>query len=195
MTSDAIELANLFYQTSLSVKDFRKTQAFLNSNQQLSLELIDDASGDVIVTFVNQSVPEASGTDDNNDPAQTPDAWVLKNPIFEVGQYTEWMGEPVQLHSVEEFSFLDEMVDGLSASTSSPDNDFAYRLSSLLNSYQYLGRWTSGTIGDKVTGGFKRVFKGHSLDVPDGFLVDFSPMIAIIEIQHGQQKGFICLRT
>lgn len=196
VTDDAIELANLFYQTSLSVEDFRKTQAFLNSNQQLSLELIDDATGQVLVTFVNQAPTEKPGNDDETGgPARTPNNWVLNNPIFEPKDYHTWMADPVQVHSDEELLFLDEMGVGSTASTTSTDNNLAFRLSRLLNSYQFLGRWTSGTIGYQVTGGFKLVFKGHTLDAPDGFLIDFSPMVVIIEILHGQQKGYICLRT
>lgn len=195
VTGDAIELANLFYQTSLSVADFRKSQAFLNTNQQLSLELIDDATGEVLVTFVNQSVPEKAPEDETGGVAQTPDGWVLNNPIFDAKQYQTWMGDPVQVHSTEELTFLDDMAIGETASVTSSDNNLAYRLSRLLNSYQFLGRWTSGTIGDQTTGGFKLIFKGHSFDAPDDFLTDFSPMVVIIEILHGQQKGFICLRT
>jgi len=39
------------------------------------------------------------------------------------------------------------------------------------------------------------VYKGPSEDAPAEFPMDPSPMVAVIEILHGEQKGFICLRT
>lgn len=194
VSDEAIKLANSFYQTSLSVEDFQQSQAFLNSNQQLSLELLDKDTGDVIVTFVNQSAPSTTTVVDG---AGVPAVfeWNLANPIFDARQYTPWMAPPVQLHSSEEVVFLDALGEGMTAPIITSDNTLAFKLSTLLNSYQVLGRWVSGTLGEQATGGFRLVYKGHSLDAPDGFLLDYSPLVVIIEILEGNQKGFLCLTT
>lgn len=195
VSDEAIKLANGFYQTTLSEADFRKTQTFLNSNQQLSLELIDKDSGEVIVTFVNQSVVDADTPVEGMEGEAAPFNWSLSNPIFGSREYTPWMAPPIQLHSSEELVFLDALGVGHAAPIMTCDNTLAFKLSTLLNSYGVLGRWVSGTMGEQATGGFKLVYKGHSFDCPDEFLVDFSPFIAIIEILEGNQKGYLCLRT
>lgn len=192
LASEAIQLANTFYQTDLEVSDFQETQAFIGGDGQLTLELLGAVSNEVLVTFVNKSTVVAKAPEEVQDDDSV---WKLTNPVFVTSAYHEWIADPVQLHSEEELAFLDAMGIGETYSVQGSDNSIAFQLATLLNSQQVLGRWVSGTLGDLCTGGFTLVFKGWSMEAPDGFLMDYSPMVAIIQINHGSKKGYLCLRT
>jgi hypothetical protein len=190
LSTEALPLANTFYQSNLQADDFKTTQAFSDDSGQLVLELICKESNDVMVTFVNKATGAAVAVVDAD-----AGLFNLFNPLDQERNYVDWMAKPVQLSSPEEFAFLDELGSGNTYPTEATDNTLAFKLSRLLNHYQVAGQWMSGTMGELCTGGFELVFKGHSLDIPDGYLVDFSPELAIIQILHGKQKGYLCLRT
>lgn len=192
VSTDALPLANTFYQTNLKVEDFKRTQAFTGESGQLVLELICKESNEVMVTFINKATGTAVVAAAE---AEEDLLFNISNPIVLSDHYHACMVKPVQLATTEEFAFLDELGVGNTYPTEATDNTLAYKLSRLLNHYQVMGQWMSGTMGELCCGGFTLVFKGHSLDVPEGFLVDFSPEMAIIQINHGKSKGYICLRT
>jgi hypothetical protein len=190
MTSDeAITLANGFYQTSVDPTQFKKTQSFWNTESVLQIDLIDPFTNEVVTSFVNKTYKV------NHSVAVEPVMLSLDNPLVTTETPIELMGQVIVLGSPVELEFLDELGSGNTYPIIGTNNNVAYYLSGLLNAYQFLGRWVSGTMGDLATGGFKLVYKGPSEDLPAGFPMDPSPMVAVIEILHGQQKGFICLRT
>jgi len=194
LASEAIVLANTFYQSELEASAFQETQTFLNGEGQLTLELLDPDTNEVIVTFVNKSTTVGKAPEEEEQ-GEEDTVWNLTNPIFQPSQYNEWLTDPVQLHSEEELTFLDALGNGETYPVEGTDNSVAFKLATLLNSQQVMGKWVSGTLGDLCAGGFTLVFKGWSMEAPDGFLMDYSPMVAIIQINHGSKKGYLCLRT
>jgi hypothetical protein len=190
MTSDdAITLANGFYQTAVDPAQFKKTQTFWNTESLLQIDLIDPVTNEVFTHFVNKVYKKPVKLN------AAPIALSLDNPLISTVAPTELMGPIIVLSDAVELEFLDELGSGNTYPIIGTNNNVAYYLSSLFNAHQFLGRWVSGTMGDLATGGFKLVYKGPSTDAPAEFPMDPSPMVAVIEILHGQQKGFICLRT
>lgn len=188
MTSDgAITLANGFYQTTLDPALFKKTQAFWNTESILQIDLIERTSRDVVASFVNKTSQVVS--------AQATPLLELSNPLLGEVEVAELLGPVIVLGSAVELEFLDAVGVGATYPTTGTDNNAAFDLKTLLNAYQFLGGWVSGTLGGNCTGGFRLVYKGPSEDAPAEFPMDSSPMVAVIEILHGEQKGFICLRT
>jgi len=187
MTSDeAITLANGFYQTSLDPSLFKKSQSFWNAEMVLQIDLIDPKTREVIANFVNKSSKVTPVTVDG--PLE------LDNPLVSA-EPAELMGPVIVLSSAVELEFLDAVGSGNTYPTTGTDNNAAFDLKNLLNAYQFIGGWVSGTLGERAVGGFRLVYKGSSENAPIEFPMDPSPMVAIIEILHGEQKGFICLRT
>jgi len=192
VTADAAYLSKTFYGFELDLASLKKTQVFVNQSGQYSIELIDLKTNEVLLTFVNRTSsvdPVAEAIVNAKD-----DEWALLNPLS-VGKYEEWLGPVVELRTGDEIRFLDAMAVGATYPTDSPGNELPYRLASLLNHYQFLGRWVSGTMGNLSTAGFTLIHKGSSEGAPENFLVDQSAMCAIIQINHGVQKGYVCLRT
>lgn len=188
MTSDeAITLANGFYQTTLDASLFKKTQVFWNNEAMLQIDLIEPYSQEVVGHFVNKTFQAAS--------APAVPLLLLSNPLVSEVEVAELLGPVIVLDSAVEIEFLDELGSGNTYPIIGTNNNVAYYLSSLLNAYQFLNGWVSGTMGVLATGGFRLVYKGPSEGLPAEFPMDPSPMVAVIEILHGQQKGFICLRT
>lgn len=193
-SAQAIELCNGFYLTTLKAEDFKPSQAFLNVSRQFSLELIDPETGEVLVAFTNKTMAaqEVSSLGDLDPDSQ--EDWVIDNPLYDTGTRVQWLSAPVTVHNIEELEFLDIVGVGNTYPIVGTDNTAAYTLAQLLNSYRVLGGWMSGTLGDLCTGGFKLVYKGSSQDLPTEFMVDYSEMVAIVEILHGSQQGYLCLR-
>jgi len=188
MTSDeAITLANGFYQTTLDPKLFKKSQAFWNNELTLQIDLIEPYSREVVASFVNKASQVV--------PTQVEPSLTLSNPLVGEVEVAELMGPVIVLGSAVELEFLDMVGSGSTYPTTGTDNNAAFDLKTLLNAYQFLGGWVSGTLGENAVGGFRLVYKGPSEDAPAEFPMDPSPMVAVIEILHGQQKGFICMRT
>ena len=95
----------------------------------------------------------------------------------------------------EELEFLKKVKVGSSQPVFNAMNDIPYELATLLNNYNYNGRWMAGTFGELSVSGFELVYLGDSKGVPDGFVVGLSPLVAIIKLHHGNVTGHICLRT
>lgn len=190
-SAQAVELCNGFYLTQLNADDFKRSQAFLSARQQVQLELIDPQTGQVVVTFVNK----ATGVSVDPDNASAEGDWVIDNPIHDTGASASWLFAPVTVHNVEELEFLDSVGVGNTYPIRGTDNTVAYQLSQLLNSYRVGGAWVSGTMGGLCTGGFKLVYKGDSKNIPIDAMVDDSEMVAIVEILHGSQQGYLCLKV
>jgi hypothetical protein len=190
MTSDdAIKLANGFYQTDVDPDQFKKSQAFWNPDSELQIDLIDPYTGEVFTSFVNKASKV-------NTAAVAAPELMLANPLLlSTAESVALMGPVIVLGSAVEIEFLDAVGSGATYPTTGTDNNAAFDLKNLLNAYQFLGGWVSGTLGDYAVGGFRLVYKGPSDSLPEGFPMDPSPMVAVIEILHGQQKGYICLRT
>lgn len=188
MTSDeAITLANGFYQTTLDASLFKKSQAFWNHETMLQIDLIEPYSQEVVASFVNKTSKVVTVTVDK--------PLTLSNPLVSEVEVADLLGPVIVLGSAVELEFLDAVGVGNTYPTTGTDNNAAFDLKTLLNAYQFLGGWVSGTMGENATGGFRLVYKGPSEDAPAEFPMDPSPMVAVIEILHGTQKGYICLRT
>ena len=180
---DAVNLANGFYQTQLDASHFRTSVPVWETDGRLTMTLVsvdDDSTG---IRFVNKATGGTAGP-----------SLSLTNPLLNATEKLPWLTAPIQLHSAEEIAFLNAVEPGTVYPLNSC-NTLAWKLAQLLNEYEVLGRWVAGTYGELSTAGFELVFKGHSLDVPDGYLVDFSPMIAIIRTHHGEQQGYLCLKS
>jgi hypothetical protein len=186
-SAQAIALANGFYQTELDVNDYKETQAFWGVDNVLQLDLIDPESGEVLESFYNRSTG-------NKLSAAAEPMLMLSNPM-DPSQFVSWMGPVIVVHDAKELEFLSGLGSGNTYPIFGVDNNIPYQLSSLLNSYQFIGSWVSGTMGEYATGGFTLVYLGPSSEAPEELLVDYSPNIAVIQINHGEQKGYICLRT
>lgn len=185
VTGEALTLANQFYQTDLNAEDFINSQAYKTPDGQLVLEVSDKTTGEVAIRFVNKAKANT---------VATPAMLSLWNPLVQPTEKHSWMAATVQLDSVEEVAFLDAMASG-SIYPMDGDNTLAWKLATLLNENNVLGRWMAGSFAEFSTAGFELVFKGHSLDVPNEFLVAFSPMVVIIRIHQGNQKGYLCLKS
>lgn len=185
VTAEALALANVFYQTDLNAEDYINSQAYKTPDGQLVLEVSDKSTGEVVIRFVNKA---------KGNTVATPAMLSLWNPLSAPTEKLAWMAPSVQLDSAEEMTFLDELGSG-NTYPMDGDNTLAWKLAQLLNEHNVLGRWMSGTFAELSTAGFELVFKGHSLDVPIEFLVDFSPMIAVIRFHQGNQKGYLCLKS
>jgi hypothetical protein len=185
LSSQAVGLCNMFYATSLNEGDFKKTQAFKDSDGKIRLELIHFNTGDVIVSFVNKAAATAAAQAE----------WVLDNPLMSAPDTFAWLGSPVAIHSADELEFLDEVGVGNTYPTEATDNTVAWKLAQLLNSYRFLGQWVSGTIGEQCAGGFKLVYKGVAEDAPDEFLLYGPDVVAVVQILHGSKQGYVCLRS
>lgn len=187
-SSTAVPLANQFYQTDLNADDFKLSQAFRVVDGQLHLELISIETGEVAVTFVNKSQVKATTTNEAGE-------WIIDNPLMTPAANTTLLTSPVAIFSATELDFLDALGSGNTYATEGTDNTVAWKLANLLNSYNVLSRWVSGTIGEYSVGGFKLVYKGPASGAPQEFRQTPTDMLAIIEILHGDNKGFLCLRT
>jgi len=185
VTAEALALANQFYQTDLDAEDYINSQAYKTPDGQLVLEVSDKTTGEVVIRFVNKA---------RSNTVATPAMMSLWNPLTNPTEKHAWMAPSVQLDSAEEITFLDELGSG-NTYPMDGDNTIAWKLATLLTEHNVLGRWMSGTFAELSTAGFELVYKGHSLDVPDEFLVDFSPMIAVLRFHNGNQKGYLCLKS
>lgn len=181
---EAIALSNSFYGTALVETDFRMTQTSVSPYGVLSLELIEDATGFVVVTFVNKNQSKSMTSALNG----------IVNPLLGVGG-VDWLTSPVTVYNAQEITFLDSLENGETYPAVGSDNELAFRLSALLNQYNVLGRWVSGTLGDYCTGGFKLVYKGAPELAPSEFQVGGSSYVVIVQILHGTNQGYICLRV
>lgn len=191
-SEEAILLSNGFYGTSLTQDDFCSTQAFWSSTGFLNLELINKETSEVAVLFINKN--SFTETKPPVDPDE--DEWIIDNPIFESEKYTPYLTPPLLVAFPGELDFLNELGQGpVKYPVTGNDNTLAHKLSTLLNSYSVLGRWTSGTIGVNCTGGFELVFKGKSTDAPEEFYTSPSEQIAILKTHHGESIGYLCLLT
>lgn len=178
---EAIVLANQFYQSSLNPDDFRPSVVGIAGTRMI-LDLFD-LEGTLRIKFSNKATPA---------PEKEQLQLALRNPVTEPSATHAWLMPPIHLVSADEMAFLDVLPDGETYPTDG-DNTLAWKLSRLLNEYE-AGSWVSGTLGDASTAGFTKVFKGWSMDVPEGFLVEtYSKQVAILRINHGQQQGYLCL--
>ncbi|MNM37217.1 hypothetical protein D3C81_479430 [compost metagenome] len=178
---DAIALANVFYQTKLQADDFLEAQAIVVDGR-VQLDLVGKEDGELVIHFVNNARPAVET------------ARGLFNPLVQATAEHSWMAPQLRLVDASEMAFLDDLGSGNIAPLSG-GADSAYKLAQLLNSNNLLGGWTSGTMGDRCTGGFQLVYKGWSIDAPDGFLLDYASEVAIIKINHGTEQGYLCLAS
>lgn len=178
MSNEAIALSNSFYDTALRPEDFRETQVFQTDTGIYNLELIEEATGEVKVLFVNK----------NMNPVVAPVTWEMQNPL------TRWVAAPVTVGHAEELGFLDALDAGDHSSVTGGDGNLSYQLAQLLNDYRVAGRWVSGTLGQYAAGGFQLVYKGSGKEAPAEFGMD-SDYIVVVLITNGSTRGYVCLRV
>ena len=177
-------MVNIMYlsDTPLTESDYKETQAFLASDGLVKFELIGVNSEDVLFTFVNVM-------------GDLKKAQTTENPFHTLGVVAEFMFTPLQVNIKEELEFLEALPVGIQTAIVNPANDVNYRLATLLNNYNYNGRWMAGTFGLLSTAGFEVVYRGPSEEAPRGFLLDYAPYVVIVRLHQGEQRGLICLRT
>lgn len=179
--SEALPLANAFYQTSLGMERFSESQVFTDSSGRLVLEARSMEDGEVLIRFVNM----------NLNPSQVAPRLILDNPLTANDQ---WMGPLVKVDDPSELAFLDDLGSGNIYPTLC-DNTLAWRLSQLLNEYNAVGHWKASTFSAYSTAGFELVYKGPSASAPEEFLIGDSDMVAIIRFHNGTNKGMLCLKS
>lgn len=179
VTADAFNLINMLYldQSPQDPANYAECQVYYNRDGRLEFEVLDKETGAVLMTFVNKSMT----------PISLEHAELLDN--------SKLMAEPLVL-SKDDAYLLDNLGTGLKYPTDRPaHDDFPFILATYLNEREYIGAWNSGTYGGLCTGGLEVIYKGSGKETPEGFPKPNSPVVAIIEIHHGQQKGRICLVT
>lgn len=179
--TEALLLANAFYQTSFSAEQFSPAQAFEDPNGLLVLEARDPETGEVLIRFVNKSA----------NVSKVAQRLTLSNPLASESQ---WMGPLVVVDSAAELDFLDELGSGNTYSTLC-DNTLAWKLATLLNEYNVVGHWRASTFAEYSAAGFQLVYKGPSADAPEEYLIGDSDMVAILRFNHGLNKGMLCLKS
>lgn len=180
--AEAVQLANGFYQTQLDAASFKEATPEVNVEGRLVLLLVEVGTENPVIHFVNKNtiVPATLKA--------------LINPLAKAVDQHDWLAPSVQLTSAEEIDFLDELGSGRVYPLDSA-NTLPWRLAQLLNEYGVAGRWMAGTFAELSTAGFELVYKGPSAKAPEEFLVDASPMVAIIRTHHGDRKGYLCLKS
>lgn len=186
VVAEALSLANTLYHTALDVTDFKESQTYKTPDGQLVLEVLDKTTGEVKIHFVNKAKANT---------VATPAMKSLWNPLINATEKLPWLVAPVQLACAREIAFLDHGLVGDGVYPIKGDSTMMWRLAQLLNNHNVLGRWFAGSFADLSTNDFELVFKGHSLEAPMEYLVDFSPMIAIIKINAGNRQGYLCLKS
>ena len=181
---EVLTLINGFYleDAPLNYADYKDSQAFVGSDGRVTFELIDPESGGVLMTFVNSNSAVAAR------PA-------LANPFEEVRSYTAFIFDPLTIDDKAELDFLNDIPERIPTPTYNTVNDVSFKLATLLNNYNYNGRWMTGTFGNLSTAGFEVVFKGWSIEAPDEFLLDYSSYVVILKLHEGDTRGYVCLRT
>lgn len=182
---EALVMANRFYQSSLKLEDFHPAEVFQLSDGRLAMELIGAASNEPELVFINKASVH------REPPKKTRK---IPNPLACPFGSVKWLTSPLRVHSALELEFL----DGLRMGLSNPvffDNSMAWKLAQLLKSYQVLGNWVAGSLGEYACGGFKLIYRGDSKDCPVEYQVGDSRLLIILEIKNGKHRGYLCLKT
>lgn len=179
---DAIELISTIYMPAfrLDQTKYAVSQAYRNTEGKLVIDIIEAETGNSLMTFINMvSGPVKGGSD-----GLTPPKEVIA-----------FLFEPLKVDMAEELEFLKKLPMGVPLPQFETVNTESYELATLLNNYNYNGRWMSGTFGEFSACGFELVYLGDSKKAPKDFVVGLSPLVAIIKLHCGNVKGHICLRT
>ena len=182
---EAIMMTNQFYRAGLKLEDFKETEVFQLTDGRLAMELISaipDKQGIVLInkTSTYHGPPKKTRT--------------IPNPLSCPFGAVRWLTHPLVIHSALELEFLMGLRMGM-ANPIISDNSVAWKLAQLLKSYQVLGNWVAGSIGDYATGGFKLIYRGDSKDCPVEYQVGDSRLLIILEIRNGKHRGYLCLKT
>ena len=189
--SSAVDLFNAFYLVTVDKARFKDTQAFVSSSGYLTLELIDNVSGEVIYTFVNQM---RVVVDEEAVPMNT-STFVFTNPVELASAAVTWLTAPVIITHLEEMEFLKDLTLNQPQAIENLTNPLPYQLSTLLNNYGVVGRWVSGTLGELCTGGFALLYYGSGQAAPPDYLIrENVDTVALIEINQGSRQGVLCLQ-
>lgn len=177
---EAINLCNMFYNTTLNPHDFVDTQVNTNTQGIYCLELISIETNEVVVNFLNKTMS----------PIIKDTGPIDLNPIGSAFDSTPWINAPLIVQFPQEILFLEELAIGDTASA-----DTSYKLSTLLNSYQIIGKWVSGTLGNLCAGNFVLVYKGPESEAPAEFRNGNAALIFILKIVAGSKQGYLCLKV
>ena len=189
LSSEAIPLCNTFYETDFNSADFKESQAFIDVDGKVRLELIDPKNNVVLITFVNKINETTRKT-----LKLTSEGMVLKNPLSIYTEDNGLMTSPVIINDVEEVDFLEGIPTGYTTPIFSA-TDLPFKLKELFNHYDVPGPWVSGTMGDYCTGGFTLLYKGKGSEAPSEYLVaEDVENVVLIRINEGTNKGVICLQ-
>lgn len=187
-SSEAVELCNSFYGTSYRADDFIDSQAFVDVNECLVLELITH-SGEIPIIFKNRSIGQFTKEGGTITLAN----FAFSNPLEDEKAF---MVPAVRIDCVGEIDFLKEVVQGDEQDIFNGDQELFYQLAQLLNRHEVIGRWAAGSLNPLTTAGFTLVYYGEAKDVPEGFIIPTtSKTVAIVKINHGDKKGYLCLSS
>lgn len=187
-SQEATKLCNEFYGTSYKETDFMNTQAFVNQDGCLVLELTTN-EGETIIIFKNKAIGEF-GKDNAHISLSD---FSFENPI---NSSVAFMVPAVKLIDLVEVDFLKYVVQGEEQDIFTGNQELFYQLATLLNRHEVMGRWSAGSMNSLTTSGFTLVYYGEAVNVPKEFIVPpDSKTVIIIKINHGDRKGHLCLSS
>lgn len=170
-TADAASLSNSFYLTDINPSDYEKRSTFINSANQVAIDLIPLQGDKPSYRFANK-VQEIH----REQPA------IAKSVIPMLKIYTE-----------EELGIfknipLDTPFDVLKVS------DIPRKVAELLNHYSSGYGWVSSSYGTYSTAGFSLLFNGIGTDAPAKYkVVKETSRLVVLQINHGVNQGIIYL--
>ena len=182
---EALQMANTLYQSTLKLKDFQNAEVFQLADGRLAMELVGTVSNQQEIVFINKASVH------RGPPKKTRK---IPNPLSCPFGPVKWLTVPLLVHSALELEFLTTLRMGMLNPVIS-DNSVAWKLAQLLKSYQVLGNWVAGSIGEYALGGFKLIYQGDSKDCPVEYQVGDSRLLIILEIRNGKHRGYLCLKT
>lgn len=170
-TADAVGLSNSFYLTDIKAEDYEKRSTFINSNNQVAIDLIPLQGDKPSYRFANlvQQVHREQET-------------IVKPIIPMLKIYTE-----EELEIFKNIS-LNTPFDVLKVS------DIPRNVADLLNHYSSGYGWVSSSYGTYSTAGFSLLFNGIAADAPEKFkVVKDTARLVVLQINYGVNKGIIYL--
>ncbi len=187
----AIEIANAFYQTTLKPEDFKEAQAIVDGDKVI-LDLLDPATGEVLVHFVNKAGAVRKPLDNTT----------LVNPMAAVVNADEniiWAGPPEFVGSVTELDWLRYITDAPPPMTPDP-MDYAKRMATLLNQYNIAGgRWTNNWSADlpRSVTAFHVAYRGDAQWAPSKFMLNdlVSEFIVVIYLPYAHPACYVCFAS
>ena len=170
-TADAAALSNAFYLTDIKAEDYEKRSTFINSNNQVAIDLIPLRGDKPSYRFANQvqQVHREQPT-------------IVKSIIPMLKIYTE-----------EELAIFKNIPLGTPFDVLKV-SDIPRKVADLLNHYSSGYGWVSSSYGTYSTAGFSLLFDGIAADAPQKYkVVKDTARLVVLQINYGVNQGIVYL--